>query len=141
MSAQSPRESSEQENIANPNELLERLLAAHEEEVKQKVLDAQVALRSIESNLEYSKHVADLLSQDNARDRELKLELRKTSLKYGVVFAILTVAVIAVAMWLDKEQFVIELVKVFIYGGGGVLIGNFYQKAKQRDKDRDIEDE
>lgn len=139
MSVQASPKTPEHENEAVPYELLEKFLDIQQEEVKQKALETQIAAQNADNNFKYAMHAADLQSQDSAHDRELKLALRKTSLSYGVAFAALTVIVISVAMWLDKEQFVVELVKVLIYGGGGMLIGNFYQKAKQRE--RDTEDE
>lgn len=139
MSVQDSPKTPEHGNEAVPYELLEKFLDIQQEEVRQKALETQIAAQNADNNFQYAMHAADLQSQDNAHDRALKLELRKTSLRYGVAFAALTVIVISVAMLLDKEQFVVELVKVLIYGGGGMLIGNFYQKAKQRE--RDTEDE
>lgn len=38
---------------------------------------------------------------------------------------------------LDKEQFVLELAKIAMYGGGGVAVGAFYQKGKRQSESKE----
>ena len=53
-------------------------------------------------------------------------------------FALVVIAVlISWSLWLEKEQFLLEALRVVFYGGSGMAIGSYYQKSKNLNSQND----
>lgn len=64
------------------------------------------------------------------RDRVHRRAVWSTGAKFGSFFALLFAVIVALAFWFDKEQFILEVLRVAFYGGFGATAGAYYQKVK-----------
>ena len=51
-------------------------------------------------------------------------------MKFGTALFLIVALLTALALWLGKEQFILEVLRVVFYGGSGIAVGAYYQKAK-----------
>ena len=50
--------------------------------------------------------------------------------KYGSLLSVVVASLVALALWLGKEQFILEIFRAVFYGGFGATAGAYYQKSK-----------
>jgi uncharacterized ion transporter superfamily protein YfcC len=105
-------------------ETVQRMLALQEAKIGLEVKQAEISLREIEHN----QKIADKSIQAQAEDRKDERSVQKTMDLHRLVFAAVVVAMllsfVVVALWMNKDALVLDVIKVLIgfVGGWGASI-------------------
>jgi len=109
-------------NLLSP-ELVEKLLAVQEKDLALKAQDMELKKQTDSNSFEFAK--TSLAA--NAKDREEQRKHSQSITKYILVFSgivvLLFAAFLSIALYLNKDQIAIEIVKAIIYIASGGLGG------------------
>ena len=89
------------------------------------------------NNYNLARKSLDIQEKDLANERQHKLEIGKMLFNLSLSAVFVLAFVVIIALYLDKEQFVLELAKIAMYGGGGVAVGAFYPKGKRQSESKE----
>ena len=70
-------------------------------------------------------------SKDLIDERRHRLEIWKLLSRLALCGIVALTAVAVTALFFGKEQFVLELLKIALYGGSGAAMGIFYQRGRR----------
>jgi Na+/glutamate symporter len=89
-------------------------------------------------SFEYSKFATEKQSNDLVDTRKHQRELWIIFAKCISLGILVLTVIICLALYLGREEFVLEIVRVAFYGGCGAVAGSYYQKGKSREKEEEI---
>lgn len=118
-------------------ELMQAFLANQAKELELNEKNLELLKQQDSNNYNLAKKSLDIQEKDLANERQHKLEIGKMLFNLSISAVFVLAFVVIVALYLDKEQFVLELAKIAMYGGGGVAVGAFYQKGKRQSESKE----
>ncbi|NCC86029.1 MAG: hypothetical protein EOM03_18305 [Clostridia bacterium] len=118
------------ENRDLPVDLIQTFLDNQAKELEIRVQELELAKQEEMHNYDVTKLSIRAQLDDMERNRTHRRQMWSIGAKLGSFFALLFAGIVALAFWLDKEQFILEVLRVAFYGGFGAAAGAYYQKAK-----------
>ena len=118
------------ENREYPVDLIQTFLDNQAKELEIRVQELELAKQEELHNYDVTKLSIRAQLDDMERGRAHRRQMWSTGAKLGGFFAVLFAGIVALAFWFDKEQFILEVLRVAFYGGFGAAAGAYYQKAK-----------
>lgn len=116
---------------APTEETLQRFLTIQEQRLVLEVKQADIALRELDHN----QKIADKSIEAQAKDRQDERLVQKSMQMHRLVFAsIITVLVLAfvlVALWMDKEAIIMDVLKVATGFVGGIGAAALWHNKRQ----------
>ena len=113
-----------------PVELIQVFLGNQTKELEIKAQELEIAKQEEVHNFEVTKLSIKFQSENFENSREHHKYLWKLWTILGISTVVsLTILMIA-ALWLGKEQFILEILRIVFYGGVGATAGSYYQKSK-----------
>lgn len=119
------------------DETVQRMLDVQQAKLALEMKQAEISLRELDHN----QRIADKSIQAQAEDRRDERDAEKTMHKHRLVFAgvmaALLLGFVLVALWMDKDAMVLDVIKVmigFIGGWGGSLVWQ-YQRSNSLKED------
>lgn len=119
-------------------ELMQTILANQTRELDLSGQNLELQKQQDTHSYEIAKKSLDVQAKDLADERRHKLELWKMISRLALVAVLALTLVTVTALFLGKEQFVLELTKIALYGGSGAAVGFFYQKSKRKNESEDL---
>jgi uncharacterized membrane protein len=92
-------------------------------------------------SFEYSKFSTEIQSSDLVDARKHQRELWLIFAKYATIGILIFATIACLALYLGREEFVLEIVKVVFYSGCGAVAGSYYQKGKRQEQKEEISEE
>lgn len=112
------------------NQARELELRAHELDLQQ---------QQDRHNFEFAKESLNAQAQDRRDDRLFQRRQRRNAYIFAGVLAVLIASLIVSAMWLNKDQVALEIIKSIVLllsgGGAGYAIGRYQAQANPALKD------
>jgi hypothetical protein len=114
--------------------LINRWLTVQERELMLRTEELALRKQADNNAFEYSKAALDA----NVKDREAERGHAKITIKYGYIFASVIIIglfiFLGVALFLNKEQIAMEIVKAIIYLAVGGMSGYAYARGTNTNK-------
>ena len=136
----SPIEENRQEK-GLPVDLLQFFLENQKKELELRAQELEIAKQEEQHNYDVAKLSLRTQTENLERDRVYRGELLRACMKFGTVMFLMVTLLTALALWLGKEQFILEVLRVVFYGGSGIAVGAYYQKARRLSKNQNSSDE
>lgn len=130
----------EGENRELPVDLFQGFLDNQAKELEIRAREQDLTEQQDSHNFELSKISIKAQLENMERNRVHDRQMQATRMKFSALLAVLFTLITSLALWLDKEQFVLEVLRVAFYGGFGAVAGTYYQKSKQASSRDDSED-
>lgn len=112
--------------------LINRFLTVQEKELVIRTEELALKKQADNNTFEYSKAALDA----NVKDREAEREHAKTTIKYWYIFASVITIVFFIflgcALYLNKEQIALEIIKAIIFLASGGIGGYAYGKSENK---------
>lgn len=122
----------ENSNAKSQSMLVEKFLENQTKELEVRQQIEENRKQSAKYNFELAKQSL----QAQIADRKEEREQNKTVWKWFIIFLGFSVSIIVIfsawALFLGKENFLLEIVKIVIYGTSGALAGASWEKLKQK---------
>lgn len=118
-------------------ELMQAFLANQAKELELNEKNLELLKQQDSNNYNLAKKSLDIQEKDLVNERQHKLAIGKMLFHLSISAVFVLAFVVIIALYLDKEQFVLELSKIAMYGGGGVAVGTFYQKSKRQGESKE----
>ena len=113
-----------------PVDLLRLFLENQGKELELRAQELEIAKQEELHNYDVTKLSVRAQSDSLEKDRKYRGSLWRDVMKFGAFLSVVLSALIIVALWLGKEQFILEILRVVFYGGSGMAVGAYYQKSK-----------
>ncbi|MBQ7264451.1 MAG: hypothetical protein IJR14_12140 [Synergistaceae bacterium] len=114
-----------------PVGLIRLFLENQRKELELRAQELEIAKQEEQHSYDVTKLSLRTQADDLEKDRAYRGGLWRACMKFATgifaIFALLT----ALALWLGKEQFMLEIMRAVFYGGSGAAVGAYYQKAKR----------
>ena len=126
-------------NETSQNSLVNKLLDTQikEYEVKQQAEENKRQIAKINADL--AKQSLQLQANDKKEERIYKATIHKWLIVAGTIISIFVLCLIMFALYINKEDFIIELTKLLIYSGSGAIAGASWQKFRQQSEEHNSE--
>ncbi|MDR1874626.1 MAG: hypothetical protein LBQ90_06400 [Synergistaceae bacterium] len=124
-----------------PVELLQTFLENQSKELELRTQELELAKQQEMHSFEYSKFSTEIQSKDLTDERKHQRELWTIATKFASYGILALTVTICLALYLGREQFVLEIVRVAFYGGCGAVAGSYYQKGKRQESKENIEED
>jgi hypothetical protein len=118
-----------------PVELLQTFLENQSKELELRAQELELEKQRDVHGFEYSKFSTETQSKDFADARKHQRELWKIFCRFGVYGVTVLSVIVCFALYLGREQFVLELARAAFFGGFGAVAGSYYQKSKHHETD------
>ena len=118
-------------NDITQNDLLRKLLDTQMKELEVRQQEEENKRQIAKINADLAKQSLQLQANDKKEEREYRRDIHKRLINAGTVTIIFILLLMAFALYANKENFIIELIKILIYGGSGIITGASWQKLKQ----------
>ena len=123
-----------------PVELFKTFLENQSKELELRGQELEIAKQRDAHNFEYSKFTTEAQIKDLTDERKHQREFWQIAFKLiSCGIAALTL-VICLALYLGREQFVLEIFRIVFYGGCGAVAGSYYQKSKYLESKKNAEE-
>jgi len=124
-------------NAPYPAELIQNILDNQSKELELKSQELELTKQRDTNYFEYSKFTTEAQIQNLADERKHQSEMWSKSM--SVVFssiAALTV-IVCLALYVGREQFILEIIRIVFFSGCGAIAGSSYQKSKRQEQKKD----
>lgn len=127
MANHNPLSTGEEQSASLPTQFIEVLVANQTKELEVRARELELHRQTDRHNFEYAQ--AALAAQ--VQDRQAERESRRKSKVHTYIFVsfviLLVIALVSIALWLNKDQVALEVIKAIVYllsgGGAGYAIG------------------
>jgi hypothetical protein len=116
-----------------PVKLLQVFLNNQSKELELKNQELEFAKQKDTNSFEHSKIVISAQLQDLADQRKHNSKMWSSLINVVLCGIVALTTVSCFALYLGREQFVLELIRVVFYGGCGAVAGSYYQKSKNQE--------
>ncbi len=129
--ADNERESS---NTPGDSELLRDLVEVQREGIQSQRAEHELRHKEIEVNADFATRA--LHAQQEDRKRYLQHIEKKDKRQFwgGLIAVIAVLLFLMYTLYIDKEEFALELIRIVLYGTGGYLIGRFIPRQSGPDE-------
>ena len=132
----------EQENNDKklPVDLIKLFLKNQKKELELRTRELEIAKQEELHSYDVTK--LSIKAQTDSLESERKHHRQLWSMwgKYGSLLSVVVASLVALALWLGKEQFILEIFRAVFYGGFGATAGAYYQKSKSLGNRQDDEE-
>jgi hypothetical protein len=119
----------DQGSSINPSEL-NRIISLQEQELMLRMQELELRKQTDNNNLDYAKAALDARVQDLKDERQHAKDIQKNLLSFFKILGIVFFIFLGIALSLNKDEIVKEIIKAIIYIGAGGSGGYFYGKSK-----------
>ena len=120
-----------------PLEVITHFLENQTRELDLRKQEDETKRQLIKSNTELAKASMQAQKENLKNAREHREALWARWLLFGGFVVVVAAILIGWSLWLGKEQFILEVLRVVTYGGSGIAIGSYYQKSKNLNSQND----
>ena len=121
-----------------PTELLEQFLKNQSKELDLRVKELDLQRQADAHNYQYAQSSLDLQAKDRESSRVHLLSSRKTSYIFALIMFVLLAFILCYALYLNKDQIAMEIIKAAIFiisgGAGGYALGKTHKTPPSQDK-------
>ena len=111
--------------------LVRAFLENQSKELELRSQELELDKQRAQYDFEYSKFSIGEQVKDLTNAREHHRKTLEIVLKYALGGAFFVTVIVCYALYVGREQFVLEIIKALAFGGCGVLAGSAYQKNKK----------
>jgi len=123
-----------------PVGLIKLFLENQKKELELRTQELEIAKQEELHSYDVSKLSLRAQTDSLESERKHSRQLWSMWLKYGSFFSVVVALLVALALWLGKEQFILEIFRAVFYGGFGATAGAYYQKSKSLSERQDEEE-
>ena len=123
-----------------PVDLLQTFLENQSKELDLRTQELDLAKQQAQYDFEYAKISTEEQGKNLADARRHQRNLWEIAAKYGFCCLMTLTVIVCFALYLGREQFVLEIVRVAFYGGCGAVAGSYYQKGKRQESKENTEE-
>ena len=109
-------------------ELAKTIIENQTKEIELKKQEEDTKRQLLKYNYDIARQSLQLQKEDRNEQREHQKKLLKWLMIFGGFIALVLLVLVWIAMYFDKENFLIEIVKIIGYGGAGFWAGSSRQK-------------
>lgn len=120
-------------NIPASSELVKNILANQAKEIELRKQAEENRKQSLKYNYELAKQSLQAQAEDRKEQRIHQKILWKWLMWLCVFMTIMISAFVCWALYLDKESFLLEIIRIIFYGGSGFCAGVSLNKLKKSD--------
>jgi len=113
-----------------PVDLIKLFLENQKNELELRTQELEIAKQEELHNYDVTKLSLKAQTDSLESERKHSRQLWSMWVKYGSFLSVVVVLLVALALWLGKEQFILEVFRAVFYGGFGASAGAYYQKSK-----------
>ena len=123
-----------------PVDLIKLFLENQKKELELRTRELEIAKQEELHSYDVTK--LSIKAQTDSLESERKHQRQLWSMwgKYGSLLSVVVASLVALALWLGKEQFILEIFRAVFYGGFGATAGAYYQKSKSLGNRQDDEE-
>ena len=113
-----------------PVDLIKLFLENQKKELELRTRELEIAKQEELHSYDVTK--LSIKAQTDSLESERKHHRQLWSMwgKYGSLLSVVVASLVALALWLGREQFILEIFRAVFYGGFGATAGAYYQKSK-----------
>lgn len=108
-------------------ELAKTIIENQTKEIELKKQEEDTKRQALKYNYDIAKQSLQLQKEDRKEQREHQKVFWKWLLIFSGVTAVMLLILVWIAMYFDKENFLIEIIKIIGYGGAGFWAGSSRQ--------------
>ena len=123
-----------------PVDLIKLFLENQKKELELRTQELEISKQEELHNYEVTKLSIKAQTDTLESDRKHRRQLWSMWLKYGSSLSVVLALLVALALRLGKEQFILEIFRAVFYGGFGATAGAYYQKSKSLSNQQDDEE-
>jgi hypothetical protein len=115
------------------------MVTLQEQKVALELKQAEISLREIDHNQKIADKSISAQAEDRKDQRKVEKEMHRQGLIFGGVVTVCTLLFILVALYMDKDALVLDLVKVVVgfVGGFGASAIWHHQRGKRNSPEDD----
>ena len=123
-----------------PVDLIKLFLENQKKELELRTRELEIAKQEELHSYDVTK--LSIKAQTDSLESERKHHRQLWSMwgKYGSLLSVVVASLVALALWLGREQFILEIFRAVFYGGFGATAGAYYQKSKSLGNRQDDEE-
>jgi cation transport ATPase len=118
-----------------PQQLIEQFLTNQAEELRLRAKEIEAEKQKDQNGYQYASKSLELQAEDRKNGRHWTHQNRKLVAITVVLCVLLIVALVVAAMFLNKDQIALEIIKAIVYIGVGVIGGYGFGYAKDTSGD------
>jgi len=123
-----------------PVDLIKLFLENQKKELELRTRELEIAKQEELHSYDVTKLSIKAQTDSLESEREHHRQLWSMWVKYGSLLSVVVASLVALALWLGKEQFILEIFRAVFYGGFGATAGAYYQKSKSLGNRQDDEE-
>ena len=118
-------------------ETIQRMLSLQEAKIGLEVKQAEIALREVDHNQKIADKSIEAQAADRKDERRVTQTMHLHRLVFGGAVVLMLIAFVLVALWMDKDALVLDIVKVVLgfVGGWGASIAWRNSRGRHPDED------
>lgn len=113
-----------------PVDLIKLFLENQKKELELRTRELEIAKQEELHSYDVTKLSIKAQTDSLESERKHHRQLWSMWVKYGSLLSVVVASLVALALWLGKEQFILEIFRAVFYGGFGATAGAYYQKSK-----------
>ena len=118
-----------------PVDLIQLFLDNQRKELELRTNELEITKQEEQHSYDVARLSLRTQADNIERDRQHKIALWRLFMKFAAFIAVIAALLMGFALWLGKEQFILEVLRIVFYGGSGVAVGAYYQKSKKSKED------
>lgn len=113
-----------------PVDLIKLFLENQKKELELRAQELEITKQEELHNYDVTKLSLKAQTDSLENERKHRRQLWSMWVKYGAFLSVVVASLVALALGLGKEQFILEIFRAVFYGGFGASAGAYYQKSK-----------
>ncbi|MBQ7593149.1 MAG: hypothetical protein IJU48_02205 [Synergistaceae bacterium] len=127
--------SQREENVPVSLHLAESILANQAKEIELRKQAEENKKQSLKYDYDLAKQSLQVQLEDRREQRAHQKVLWKWFMWFGAFLILITSGFVCWALYLDKEAFLLEIIRILFYGGSGFCAGISLNKMKKNDSE------
>lgn len=115
-------------------EFVKKFLENQENDIKLRAQEIELRKQADNNNYEYAKKSLDVQAKDMEASRNATLKFRTQQYIFSSFVLLVILIFLGIALYLGKDQIVIEIIKAVIFLGVGGIGGYSYGRTEKKDK-------